>query len=153
MKAKQDILKYSGLRTERLDIFVTDNYPEHSRNLIQNLIKKGQITVNGKSVKPSYPLEENDVIKITWPVAKNTLDIKDLIIFEGKNFFVINKPAGLLVHPQSSAWEENKTALFACEETLVSAIYANLALGLSTVLIKKRVVLCSLQKTSVFKKR
>ena len=80
MKAKQDILKYSGLRAERLDIFVTENYPEHSRNLIQNLIKKGQITVNGKSVKPSYPLEENDEIKITWPVVKNTLNIKDLIM-------------------------------------------------------------------------
>lgn len=125
MSAKKDILKYNGLRPERLDIFVTENFPEHSRNLIQNLIKKGQITVNGKTVKPSYPLEESDEIKITWPVIKNTLHIKDLIIFEGKNFFVINKPAGLLVHPQSLAWEENKTALFASEETLVSAIYAN----------------------------
>lgn len=125
MKAKQDILKYSGLRQERLDVFVTENYPEHSRNLIQNLIKKGQILVNDKSVKPSYPLEENDEIKIIWPVAKNTINLKDLIIYEGKNFFVINKPAGLLVHPQSPAWEENKTALFASEETLVSAIYAN----------------------------
>ncbi|MBO4707619.1 MAG: RluA family pseudouridine synthase [Elusimicrobiaceae bacterium] len=125
MKEKQDTLKYSEVRVERLDIFVTENYPEHSRNLIQNLIKKGQITVNGKAVKPSYSLEENDEIKITWPSVKNTLNIKDLIIFEDKNFFVINKPAGLLVHPQSSAWEENKTVLFASEETLVSAIYAN----------------------------
>ncbi len=125
MKAKQDILKYTYPRPERLDIFVTENFPEHSRNLIQNIIKKGQITVNGREVKPSYPLEENDEIKITWPSVKNTLNIKDLIIYEGKNFFVINKPAGLLVHPQSAAWEENKTALFASEETLVSAIYAN----------------------------
>ena len=57
MKATQDILNYTQPRPERLDIFVTENFPEHSRNLIQNLIKKGQITVNGKTVKPSYPLE------------------------------------------------------------------------------------------------
>lgn len=125
MPNKADTLTYTLPTTERLDIFVTENYPQHSRNLIQGLIKKGQITVNGKAVKPSYPLEENDEIKITWPQVKNTLNIKDIIIFEGKNFFVINKPAGLLVHPQSPAWEENKTALFASEETLVSAIYAN----------------------------
>ncbi len=122
---EENILHYTLPTAERLDIFVTENYPEHSRSLIQNLIKKGQITVNGKIVKPSYPLEENDEIKIIFPQIKNTIKLKDLIIFEGKNFFVINKPAGLLVHPQSSAWEGNKTALFASEETLVSAIFAN----------------------------
>lgn len=122
---EENILHYILPSAERLDIFVTENYPEHSRNLIQNLIKKGQITVNGKIVKPSYQLEENDEIKIVFPQIKNTINLKDLIIFEGKNFFIINKPAGLLVHPQSSAWEENKTALFASEETLVSAIFAN----------------------------
>lgn len=125
MKEKENILHYTLPTSERLDIFVTENYPEHSRSLVQALIKKGQITVNGKVVKPSYPLEENDEIKIVFPTLKNTINLKDLIIFEGKNFFVINKPAGLLVHPQSAAWEENKTAFFASEETLVSAIYAN----------------------------
>lgn len=112
-------------RTSRLDTFVTEQTEGYSRAIIQNLIKSGAVKVNSKLRKPSWPLENGDIIEISWPQAKQTLNLKDLIIFEDKNFFAVNKPAGILVHPQSPVWEENPQAVFTAEETLVSAILAN----------------------------
>ena len=122
---EKQTLIFSG-RTERLDIFITQELEGAlSRNIIQNLIKSGAVLVNGKQKKASWPLEEGDIVEINPPEIKNKINLKDLIIFEDKDFFVINKPAGLLVHPQSPLWEENFDILKTCEETLVSAIYFN----------------------------
>lgn len=112
-------------RTSRLDTFLTEQTEGYSRAIIQNLIKGGAVTVNSTVRKPSWPLENGDIVEIIWPEAKQTLNLKDLIIFEDKNFFVVNKPAGVLVHPQSPAWEDNPQAAFTAEETLASAILAN----------------------------
>ncbi len=109
-------------KEQRLDIFVTEHCENYSRSLIQNLIKNGAVTVNGKQRKPSWPLEDGDIIEITWPETKSNLNLKDIIVAENKDFFVINKPAGILVHPQSAAWEENPEVLNSTEETLVTAI-------------------------------
>lgn len=120
---KQTII-FSG-RTERLDIFITQELAGAlSRNLIQNLIKSGAVLVNGKQKKASYPLEEGDIVEINPPQAEITIKIKDLTVFEDKDFLVINKPAGLLVHPQTPLWEENFEVLKTCQETLVSALYS-----------------------------
>lgn len=122
---EKQTLIFSG-RTERLDIFITQELEGAlSRNIIQNLIKSGAVLVNGKQKKASWPLEEGDIVEINPPEIKNKINLKDLIIFEDKDFCVINKPAGLLVHPQSPLWEENFDILKTCEETLVSAIYFN----------------------------
>lgn len=109
----------------RLDIFVTEAYEGYPRGIIQNLIKAGGVTVNGKVRKPSWPLVNGDVVDIIWPRTEVKINVKDFIVFENKDFFVINKPAGLLVHPQSPAWESTRDAVFSTEETLVSAIIAN----------------------------
>ncbi len=116
---------FSGY-SKRLDVFVTDELPDFSRSIIQKMIKDGKITVNGKTVKPSYPLEEGDEVIVQMPdAAAQQNKLSDLIIAEGKDYFVINKPAGMLVHPQSPIWETNPEAAFAVEETLVSLILAN----------------------------
>lgn len=109
----------------RLDIFLTNQLENYPRSLVQNLIKEGKVTVNSKVRKPAWPLENGDVVEVTWPQTKTTINLKDIILTETKDYFVINKPAGLLVHPQSPAWETTKEAVFATEETLVSAIMAN----------------------------
>lgn len=119
------IFTFSGY-SRRLDVFATDELPDFSRSIIQKMIKDGKITVNGKAVKPSYPLEEGDRVEVTLPdSAAQQNKLADLIIADGKDYFVINKPAGLLVHPQSPIWETNPEAAFAVEETLVSLILAN----------------------------
>ncbi len=119
------ILDFTGY-SRRLDVFVTDEMPDFSRALVQKMIKDGKITVNGKRVKPSWPLQEGEHVEIELPAAQDhTGKLKDLIIADGKDYFVINKPAGMLVHPQSPIWETNPEAVFALEETLVSLVLAN----------------------------
>ena len=118
-------LPFTGY-SRRLDVFVTDEMPDFSRALVQKMIKDGKITVNGKHVKPSWPLQEGEQVQIELPSSSAlTAQLKDLIIADGKDYFVINKPAGMLVHPQSPIWETNPDAVFALEETLVSLVLAN----------------------------
>lgn len=114
-----------GGYSKRLDIFVADELENLSRSLVQKLIKDGHVTVNGKKVKPSWPLTAGETVEITLPQAHSRLQLADLIIHDAKDFFVLIKPAGLLVHPQSPVWEEHPEAVFSADETLVSIILAN----------------------------
>lgn len=122
---EKKILDFAGY-SRRLDIFATDELPQFSRALVQKMIKEGKITVNGKKVKPSWPLQTGEKVEIEMPSSQEQSGkLADLIIADGKDYFVINKPAGMLVHPQSPIWETNPEAVFASEETLVSLILAN----------------------------
>ena len=111
--------------SRRLDIFAADELPDFSRALVQKMIKEGKITVNGKKVKPSWPLTAGETVAIEFPQAESKTKLYDLIIHDAKDFFVLIKPAGMLVHPQSPVWEEHPEAVFSSEETLVSVILAN----------------------------
>ena len=118
--------------TRRLDVFAADELADFSRAIVQKMIKDGKITVNGKKVKPSWPLTRGEVVEIELPEARAKTDLKDLIIHDAKDFFVLIKPAGMLVHPQSPVWEEHPEAVFSTEETLVSVILANPPKGFDT---------------------
>ena len=111
--------------SRRLDVFAADELADFSRAIVQKMIKDGKITVNGKKVKPSWPLTPGEVVEIELPQARAQTSLKDLIIHDAKDFFVLIKPAGMLVHPQSPVWEEHPEAVFSSEETLVSVILAN----------------------------
>ncbi len=121
---EKQLFIFEGLNG-RLDVFVTDSADGYSRSIVQKLIKDGAVTVNGKIRKPSWPLENGDIIEVAWPQKKASKNLADIIIYEDKNFFVINKPEGLLVHPQSPVWEDNPQAVFSTDETLASMILAN----------------------------
>ena len=124
MSAKQTYT-FTGY-SKRLDVFVTDQLPDFSRSIIQKMIKDGKITVNGKTVKPSCLLEEGQTVEIQLPQADTQAHkLQDLIIADGKDYFVINKPAGMLVHPQSPIWQTNPEAAFAVGETLIALVLAN----------------------------
>lgn len=118
--------------SRRLDIFAADELADFSRAIVQKMIKDGKITVNGKRVKPSWPLTPGEVVKIEMPAPEAKTKLSDLIIHDGKDFFVLIKPAGMLVHPQSPVWEEHPEAVFSTEETLVSVILANPPKGFDT---------------------
>lgn len=111
--------------SRRLDVFVTDEMPDFSRALVQKMIKEGRIRVSGKQVKPSWPLTSGETVEIELPEQHAQTPLSDLLIHDAKDFFVVIKPAGLLVHPQSPAWEENPEMAFTGDETLVSIILAN----------------------------
>ena len=55
--------------SKRLDIFVSDELENLSRSLVQKLIKDGHVTVNGKKVKPSWPLSAGEIVAIELPQA------------------------------------------------------------------------------------
>jgi len=88
----------------RIDSFLSELIPDLSRSKIQNEIKKGNILINSKNVKPSYSLKENDIIEISiddsisnpQPEAEN---IPIEVVWEDENMAVINKPSNMLTHP------------------------------------------------------
>ena len=120
--------------SRRLDVFAADELADFSRAIVQKMIKDGKITVNGKKVKPSWPLTRGEVVEVELPQARAKTNLKDLIIHDAKDFFVLIKPAGMLVHPQSPVWEEHPEAVFSSEETLVSVILANPPKGFDTAM-------------------
>jgi len=87
----------------RLDKFVGDRCAELSRTHASQLIDDGFITVNGKAAKPSLKLVPGDRVNITIPpetpsaLAAENISLK--IIYEDTDLLVIDKPAGLAVHP------------------------------------------------------
>lgn len=88
----------------RLDIYLKQKHPELSRSQIIKDIKNGLVLVNGQKVKPSYNIHLGDKISYEPKPKKNLMnlspsDIPLQIIYEDQNILVINKPAGLSVHP------------------------------------------------------
>jgi len=87
----------------RLDKFLTQEIEDLSRAFIQKLIKDKKVVVNSKSAKCSYKLRIGDQIEIEYKKEQGKLKlnpkIKLNIIYENKDVIVINKPAGLVVHP------------------------------------------------------
>ena len=88
----------------RLDVFLTACLPEFSRSRLQGLIRDGFVTVDGEPVtKTGRDLEvgERIEIRIPAPVPSGLIaeDIPLDIIFENEDLLVVNKPAGMVVHP------------------------------------------------------
>jgi len=93
---------------KRLDVYIVEKIPfEISRNLVQNAITKGQITVNGTPKKPHYKVKHGDEIQVGLnEIEEITKEEEALpenislnILYEDEDLIVINKPAGLIVHP------------------------------------------------------
>jgi 23S rRNA pseudouridine1911/1915/1917 synthase len=87
----------------RLDGFLSEKIEGWSRSRLQRLIEDGDILVNDKEAKASYKIREGDEIDVDLteaPVARfEPEDIPLDIIFEDEFLAVINKPAGMIVHP------------------------------------------------------
>lgn len=87
----------------RIDKFLAEYKENLTRSYIQKLIKQGGVCVNGKNVKASYVLSENDVISldIPEPVEPEILpeNIPLDILYEDKDVILVNKPKGMVVHP------------------------------------------------------
>lgn len=89
---------------ERLDRVLSELLPDLSRAHIQRLIKKGEITVKGTTVvKPSTRLEGGETVTINIPPVEPQLLLAERIpldiIYQDDEVVVVNKPAGMVVHP------------------------------------------------------
>lgn len=94
---------------ERLDLFVADNLADLSRSQVQNLIKSGQILVDGQQAKASYRLGEGQEVEVVLPVPQPvSIAAENLpldIIYQDADLAVIDKPKGMVVHPAHGNWE------------------------------------------------
>lgn len=99
-----------GLIGKRLDQAVADLFPDYSRSRLQNWIKDGSLTVDGKSWRIRDKVFGGEEI-----VIDAQLDVIDSfvprempldIIFEDEHIMIINKPAGLVVHPAAGHWDD-----------------------------------------------
>ncbi len=92
-----------GQAPMRIDKFLVMRTESISRNRIQNAILAGNITVNGNPVKASYKIKPNDLILILLPYPSEFEIVPENIpldiVYEDNEILVINKPAGLVVHP------------------------------------------------------
>ncbi len=99
---KKEIIKVEEVSGERIDSFLAKRL-DLTRTRVQELIKSEQVKVNNKKVKSSYKIEENDEIEVIIPEIEEVEimpeDIKIDIVFEDKDIAIINKQAGLVVHP------------------------------------------------------
>ena len=111
---------------ERLDLFISTQFPEFSRSKIQKFIKEELITLNGKKTKVATILKENDIIKFNKPDEKITILPQDIpldIRYEDEDMLVVNKPKNMLTHPTS----------LETENTLVNALLFKYENNLSTL--------------------
>ena len=88
---------------KRLDTYIPSVDTDITRTSAQRLIEDGNILVNGKNVKVSYKIQENDKISVEIPEPKQielkAQDIPIEIIYEDSDIIVVNKPKGMVVHP------------------------------------------------------
>jgi 23S rRNA pseudouridine1911/1915/1917 synthase len=115
------------LPSERLDTYLRGKFPAASRGAIQRLIEEGHILVNGHRVKPTHTPRAGEQVQVHWPEAKPAEALPEEmpleILFEDDALLVLNKAAGLVVHPAAGH----------AEHTLVNALLHHCAGELSGI--------------------
>ena len=94
----------AGQEPLRVDKFLMNFVENATRNKIQQAAKDGNIYVNDKAVKSNYKVKGNDVVRVLFehPPYENLLVGEDIpldIVYEDDELLVVNKPAGMVVHP------------------------------------------------------
>jgi 23S rRNA pseudouridine1911/1915/1917 synthase len=92
----------------RLDAALAELFSEYSRSKLQTWVKAGRVTVNGESLKTRDKLEGGELItldaeaEVVIIAAPENIPLD--IVFEDDDFLILNKPAGLVVHPAIGNW-------------------------------------------------
>jgi 23S rRNA pseudouridine1911/1915/1917 synthase len=90
-------------RGKRLDLFLTEQLPAQSRAQIQRYIREGCILLNAAQTKAGTRLKEGDLIKGQIPAPRPAValpeDLPIRLIYEDADIVVVDKPAGMVVHP------------------------------------------------------
>ncbi len=98
-----------GQRPVRIDKYLSEHLQHVTRNKIQFAIQEGFVKVNGNITKSNYKIRPADLIIISLPQPPRDTDIKAEnipldIVYEDEDLMVINKPAGMVVHPAYQNW-------------------------------------------------
>lgn len=106
----------------RIDLFLVNKNIDLSRSRIQKLISEQNILVNGKPTKPSYKIKGNEKITIKVPpLEKLSLEPEDIpldILYEDSDLLVVDKKAGMVVHPALGNYSHTlvNALLFHCKD-------------------------------------
>lgn len=111
----------------RLDVALARAMPQYSRNRLSQWIRAGRVTVDGRAARPREKVRGGESVVVEPAPAPETLAHLPQamaldIVFEDESLLVLNKPAGLVVHPGSGNWQG----------TLLNALLAH-APGLSAL--------------------
>ncbi|MDJ1468762.1 RluA family pseudouridine synthase [Cytophagaceae bacterium DM2B3-1] len=98
-----------GQSLVRIDKFLMDRIPNATRNKVQQGIEAESVKVNDKVVKSSYKIKPLDVITVSLPEPPRDTEVipENIplnIVYEDNELLVINKPAGMVVHPAYQNW-------------------------------------------------
>jgi 23S rRNA pseudouridine1911/1915/1917 synthase len=92
---------------QRLDRFLASQLPDMSRTHIQSLMEEGRVLVDGAAMKPSHRVEQGATVTLEIPpVPLPGVDPEEIpleILYEDSDLAVLNKPAGMIVHPGAGA--------------------------------------------------
>ena len=108
----------------RLDRYLTEKIPDHSRSFIQNIISKGLVTVHGRSEKSAYKVMNGDPIEVEMPELKDPEIFPESIpldiLYEDDDLLVVNKPKGMVVHPAQGHYSGTlvNALMFHCKDSL-----------------------------------
>lgn len=94
---------------KRLDQYVSQEVEQLSRVLAADLIKNGQIRIEGRKVKASHRVKKGDLISVHIPppqeVELTPQDIPLTVVYEDQDLVIIDKPQGMVVHPAHGNWD------------------------------------------------
>lgn len=113
--------EYEGLRIDKL---LSELSPSFSRTYIKKLIDDKKVFCNGKNVKASFCISENDYIKMEIPPAEIPeilpQDIPLDIIYEDEDVLVVNKPKDMVVHPAAGHYKDTlvNVVMYHCHDNL-----------------------------------
>ncbi len=93
----------------RIDKFLMARLPNVTRTKIQNGIHEGFVKVNDKSIKPNYKIHPHDVLTVSFPEPPRDTEVLPeniplTIVYEDQHLLVVNKSAGMVVHPAHQNW-------------------------------------------------
>jgi 23S rRNA pseudouridine1911/1915/1917 synthase len=121
LKARDLLIKPSEA-SMRLDHYLVRLHLPRSRTFLQRLIKEGVITVNDRAVKPNHTLQAGDRVRLMMPEPKKIEVVAQAIpldvLYEDRHIVVINKPAGLVVHPAPGNYDRTlvNALLYHCKD-------------------------------------
>ncbi|GIW95477.1 MAG: pseudouridine synthase [Pirellulaceae bacterium] len=97
-----------GREEQRVDLFLAEHFRWYSRTQLRQAVVAGQVTVDGKVVKCSFRVRPGQRVRIVLPEkpretpAAENIPIE--VLYEDEDLVVINKPAGMVVHPARGHW-------------------------------------------------
>lgn len=100
---KEEILISDSDSGTRIDRFLSEKYPEHTRSFYQKAIEDEKVLVNSSPVKNNRKLKSGDKVELL-PIEEEVLDVEPEnipldIIYEDDDILIVNKPKGMVVHP------------------------------------------------------